>query len=288
MLGAALLLPGLALAGGSGGSSGSAGSGGSSGSGDDLGDVIGSGGKTGQTAKQEQSDLKNGKADDRVGVASEDTMLPTEEKHRLIKTLQKKTFLKIGRYEATPHLGFVTNDPFINRYLVGAAFDYHVTEIFAIQLNGDFSPDFGTGDWKPITHILVDDNKVSPDISKVIWLANADFEYSPIYGKIAVLGKNIINFDIFGNFGGGVANTHDDLKALQAETDPKALATANQIHPTINFGFGTRVIFSKAFAFRLEGRSMSYVETINSSTLELKNNFMLLLGGSIFFPAMKE
>ena len=213
--------------------------------------------------------------------------LPDEErKKRIIKTLQRKTFLKIGRYEVSPHAGFVTNDPFINRYMVGAAFAYHVTEIFAVELIGSFSPDFGTGDWKPITDQLVNENKVSPDISKIMYYGNLNFQFSPIYGKIAVSDRKIINFDIFGAFGTGVVNTNDDLKALQAENEPTALATEVQYHPTTNFGGGFRIIFSEALAARLEGRSMIYIETIDSTTLEMKNNFMLLASASFFFPGM--
>lgn len=254
---------------------------------DDVGKITG--GKKEQSVKDEKKDLEEGKTDDKVGVKSESTLLPDEKKHRLIKTLQKKDFLKIGRYEASPHIGFVTNDPFINRYLLGASFAYHLTEIFALEANFDYSPDFKEGDWKFLTNVLVNENKVSPDISKIYFDGSFNFQFSPIYGKIAVSGKNIIKFDIFGSFGTGVVYTVDDLKALQTdENDAQAAASEKQYHPTTDFGGGFRVIFSKSFAARLEGRSMIYIETINSTTLEMKNNFMLLGSASIFFPNMKQ
>lgn len=256
--------------------------------GDALDDILADD-KKGQSADEEIKDLKEGRIDDKVGVKEDSILLPEEQtgKKRLIKTLQRKTFLKIGRSEVGPHIGFVTNDPFINRYLVGASYAYHVTEIFAVEASGTFSPDFGVGDWKPITDQLVNENKVSPDISKIIWYANANFQYSPIYGKIAVLGRSIINFDVFGLFGMGVVSTDDDLKALQAEEDQAAIDTEVQIHPTTNFGGGFRVIFSKNFSARLEGRSMIYIETISSTTLEMKNNFMLQTSATFFFPGVK-
>jgi outer membrane beta-barrel protein len=246
---------------------------------DELGDILGEP-KEGTVAEEKKSVDEAAK--------EETTALPDEgpREKRVIKTLQRKTFLKLGRYEAAPHIGFVTNDPFINRYLVGASFAYHVTEIFAIEGVGSFSPDFGQGDWKPITDQLVNENRVSPDISKIMYYGNVNFQFSPIYGKIAVSGKRIINFDIFGSFGTGTVNTRDDLKALQAEDDPTAIATEKQFHATTNFGGGFRVIFSESLAARLEGRSMVYIETIDSTTLEMKNNFMLLASASIFFPSM--
>ena len=57
--------------------------------------------------------------DERAAVLREDPVVsdkappPKAKKKRAIKTLQRKSFLKIGRYEAGPPIGFVTNDPFI-------------------------------------------------------------------------------------------------------------------------------------------------------------------------------
>ncbi len=210
-----------------------------------------------------------------------------ERRRRIIKTLQRKNFMKIGRFEASPTVGFVTNDPFIKRYLLGASVSYHLTEVFAIEGVGIWSPDFGDQDRKIITDQLINENKVSPDISKIEGFGNFNFVFSPIYGKIAVSDRKIINFDVFGSFGTGVVKTNDDLEALNAEDDEAALATEHQTHVTTNFGGGFRVIFSKNFAARLEGRSMVYVETIGSETLEMKNNFMLFGSASFFFPGME-
>jgi hypothetical protein len=52
------------------------------------------------------------------------------------------------------------------------------------------------------------------------------------------------------------------------------------------FGGGARVAFNKQLAARLEVKSMSYIETINSSTLEMKNNLIVQGNVSFFFPGM--
>lgn len=229
--------------------------------------------------RQERDALKN----EEVELA-----LPEEEQRkRVIQTFQRKDFLKIGRYEASPHLGFVTNDPFINRYLVGASFAYHVTEIFGVEVSGTFSPTFGELDYKPITKQIINENQVTPDISRIQFYVNGNFQFSPIYGKVALGAGRIIVFDLFGIFGTGVVNTNDDLEALQKTEDPAAIATQVQFHPTLNFGGGIRVIFSETFALRVEGRGLSYIEVLESTTLEMKNNFTLLSSLSFFFPGMK-
>jgi outer membrane beta-barrel protein len=214
--------------------------------------------------------------------------LPEEkEKKRVIQTFQRKNFMKIGRYEAAPHVGFVTNDPFLNRYLLGAAFVYHPTEVLALEATIDYAPDLGDLDLKAVTKEIIANNGVTPDISKINFYSTVNVQFSPIYGKLAAGESRIIAFDIFGLFGTGVVNTLDDLVALQKEDDPAAQATANQFHPALSYGGGLRVLLNQSFALRVEGRGLSYIEVVESTTLEMKNNFALLGGISLFFPGMK-
>jgi outer membrane beta-barrel protein len=255
---------------------------------DILGDILG--GAT-TTSEDEIEDLREGNIGDRVGAREEsvlDLEAAEERQRRVIKTLQQKNFLKINRWELSPHAAFVSNDPFLNRYIVGAGIGYHLTEIFAIEAMVDFSPDLDEGDWKPLTTQLVNENNVSPDISKLTTFGSACFVFSPIYGKAAIRGRNIVNFDIYGKFGMGLTATADDLEALQAEDQPTAIATQNQVHPTTNFGGGARVIFNQNVALRVEGRSMIYIETVDSDTLEMKNNFIIQAAVSFFVPNMKS
>jgi outer membrane beta-barrel protein len=232
-------------------------------------------------------------AEEREEIAQEaedearDAPPPAPTKKRIIKTLQKKTFLKIGRHEGAVGLGLVTNDPFINRYLINGSYTYHVTEIFGIELMGNFSPDLGEADWKAITKQIITENQVTPDISKLQYLGAMSFTFSPIYGKVAVMGRNIVNFDIYANFGTGFVNTRDDLEALQKPDAPIAINTETQFHPTLNFGGGIRMIFNPSFALRVDGRGMSFIEVLESTTLEMKNNMMVTVSAAFFFPGME-
>ncbi len=224
--------------------------------------------------------------------AEAEPSLPGEDdkRRRIIKTIQKKNFMKIHRYEVGPSLGFVANDPFLNRYIIGGVFDYHLTEVFAAELQFGYAPILGQGgendpDWKPLSKQLLLENSVSPDISKLTAHGSAALAFSPIYGKAAI-GRKIIAFDIFGYFGLGVTATQDDLVALQND-DESAVITQNQVHPTTVIGGGARIAFSEGVAARIEGKSMSYIETVNSTTLEMKNNFIVQANVSFFFPGMK-
>lgn len=243
---------------------------------------------SGSEVKREQDEMKEGKTDD------EPSLIQGKIKRNPIKIITDKTFMKIGRFEAGPSIGFVTNDPFLRRRIVGGVFDYHLTEIFALELQLNYAPDLGQGatgsedaDWKPLSKQLLDKNNVSPDISKLTGHGSLSMAYSPIYGKAAI-GDNLINFDVYGTFGLGITQTADDLEALQAEGEPTAIATENQVHPTTVIGGGLRVAFNENLAWRVEAKSMSYIETVNSDTLEMKNNFILQTNVSFFFPNMKK
>lgn len=237
------------------------------------------------SVRAEKEDVKKSKS------TSDDDDDNGKTKRRVIKTIQKKTFLKLGRAEVGPTVGFVANDPFLNRYIINGIFDYHLTEVFAFEAQLGYAPILGSGgesdpDWKPLSKQLLLENSVSPDISKLTVHGNVGLAYSPIYGKAAV-GHKIIVFDIYGAFGLGIVQTSDDLVALQATNDPAAIATQNQWHPTTTISVGTRIAFSPTVAVRLEGKSMSYIETVNSTTLEMKNNFIVQGGVTFFFPGMK-
>ncbi|MDP2312116.1 MAG: outer membrane beta-barrel domain-containing protein [Pseudomonadota bacterium] len=238
------------------------------------------------SVKSERDSVKKGApADAAPSLPGED-----DKRRRIIKTIQKKNFMKIHRYEVGPSVGFVANDPFLNRYIIGGVFDYHLTEVFAAELQVGYAPILGQGgendpDWKDLSKQLLLENSVSPDISKLTAHGSMALAFSPIYGKAAV-GRSIIAFDIFGYFGLGVTATTDDLVALQNDDD-SAVLTQNQVHPTTIVGGGARVAFSEGVAARVEGKSMSYIETVNSTTLEMKNNFVVQASVSFFFPGMK-
>lgn len=216
---------------------------------------------------------------------------PTEQRRSVIMTIQKKNFLKVGRFEAGPTMGAVVNDPFLNRFILGGVLDYHFTEVFGVELQVAYAPIFGTGgendpDWKELSKQLREMNSVAPDISKLTLNTSFSFLFSPIYGKAAIF-RTILIFDIFGNFGAGIVQTSDDLVALGAdENDEEAIATQNQWHPTTIIGGGIRIAFNRTVTVRVEGKSMTYIEVINSSTLEMKNNFILQGGATFFFPQM--
>lgn len=246
--------------------------------GSDIDDILDSDEKS-STVGEEKKSMREGTEDE--GTPKQIEVPPPRRK--VIKVLQPKTFLKLGRFEVMPHIGGVTNDPFIRRIMFGAAIGYHPTEIFGVELMGGFSPDLQDGDYKAVTKQILAANQVSPEISRMMAYGLVNLNFSPFYGKVAVFGRNSIIFDFYGTFGTGIVYTVDDLEVTQQQTDQKALETERQVHPALTFGGGVRVMFGRVGGIRFEVRDISYIGVLQSTQLELKNNLSLMAGASIFF-----
>ena len=267
---------------------------------DDLDAILN--GSSGNTVKEERKALERGEDE---GISAESILAGDDTSKQIIKTLQRKTFLKLKRWELSPHAAAVINDPFLKRRIIGADVAYNLTEIFAIETSLNYGLDLGEADLTTLTKQIKNSNNVAPDISRMLAFGDVSFVFSPIYGKAAVLGKKIVNFDIYGKFGMGVVQTKDDgtvsgvldgadnvcpdLASLNSNSE-EALFCQTQIqwHPTTSFGGGLRIIFNDSFAVRVEGRSLTYIETVNSTMLEMKNNFIVQTSASFFIPSIKQ
>ena len=251
--------------------------------GTDIDDILGPSEPGTSSVGEEKRDMREGTAEE----GTEKVTIPPATK-RTIKVLQPKTFLKLGRFEITPHVGGVTNDPFIRRILFGANVGYHASEIFEVELMGGFSPNLGASDQKSVTKQILLANQVSPEISRMEAYALVNANISPIYGKAATFGRNSIIFDFYGTFGTGIVYTVDDLEVTQQTDDERALATERQVHPAISFGGGIRAMFGRTGGIRFEVRDISYIGVLQSTQLELKNNLAIIAGASIFFGRRGE
>jgi len=265
---------------------------------DELDDILGSSDDGGSTA-DERKEIEEDSAEEAP------SLMEDNQNDQIIKTLQRKNFLKLKRWELSPHFASVINDPFLKRRIIGTGVAYNVTEIFAVETMIDYGLDLGESDLSTLTKQIKGENNVAPDISRLLAFGDVSFVYSPIYGKAAVLGRKIVIFDVYGKFGMGIGQTKDDgtvsgvldnvdnqcpdISTLTTGTElANFCKTQIQWHPTTTFGGGFRVIFNDSFALRLEGRSLTYIETVNSTMLEMKNNVIVQGSASFFLPTIKQ
>ncbi|MEC7984460.1 MAG: outer membrane beta-barrel domain-containing protein [Myxococcota bacterium] len=180
-----------------------------------------------------------------------------------------KRMQSLSGHQVEAGVSTITNDPFLYRRGISTAYTFYPREMFAFKAVAEFYPDFGDADWKPLTKQLVEQNSVSPDISKMQALAYGTIGIEPLYyhanGHRGFLGFNA---------GLGMVQTVDDLSALQAEEDVRAISSQIQNHLLNVFGIYTGVS-TKRIGLAIHLDSMMYIETVNATTLEMKNNLAL-------------
>ncbi len=176
-----------------------------------------------------------------------------------------------GQVGLTGGMEFTGNDPFVVRAGPRLGLEFAPRPQLRFGLSGAYYPDFGEGNWTPLTSQMVNENHIAPDISLMTAQARGELRVVPFIHRIGILEAHT------GAYGGlGVVHTEDDLEALQQEDDPWALATASQNHPTATWG-----VFSEVGGDTVRGRlrfeRTTYVETVSSLTLEMKSTLLWAL-----------
>jgi len=238
------------------------------------------------------SDFREG-ADDRPAVAN-------------------RFFLKQQRFEISPMIGYVPNNPFARRIVGGLGLGYHFTETISTHAVVGFSPDAGEGDLKGLTGVLLDrafaadqDNALSfqQPLDKVQLQASFNATWAPVYGKINLVGETVLNFDFYGTAGlSMVSKQNYAAKYDTAATPDQQLAgdvvlletLGNEVKLGPSLGIGANFFLSQFMAFKIDARSSFYVDNkpqydpdVPVAEQRLYNNFIASGGLAFFFPKMK-
>lgn len=223
------------------------------------------------------------------------------------KAIENRFFLKEGRFEIAPHVGYVPNNPFAVRYVGGAFLAYHFNEQFSVGGDVTFSPDLGEGDLKGLVSVLLDRaynassgaKDFQQPLDKIGLAAMFGANWAPIYGKINLVGATVVNFDLY-LFGGVAMISKNNYVAVYdaataASGDVVALQPQGQetsFGPVL--GIGQNYFINQSLAVKLDARSLFYVDqkpqydpAVPVTEKRLYNNFTASLGFGIFFPAMK-
>ncbi len=151
-----------------------------------------------------------------------------------IKVVPRKLILKARRFELMPVFGVTLNDNLIQHYLIGAGFQYHITDVLSFGLSGHY-----------YLYNLTDRNylvglqqRVLPTLNKYIFSVTADAAYMIAYGKFAVHNKFILQFGAF--LTGGVGVTMTEVIPRNAAHEPW-----QNYNVTVQIGLGFRMFVFK-------------------------------------------
>ncbi len=239
---------------------------------------------------------------------------------RAKNAVENRFFTKSERFEISPVVGYVPNNPFAVRYTGGAILGYHFTETISAQSQIAYSPDMGENDLKGLVSVLLDRanaaSSCSPSatgggstncvefqqpLDKVTLSAAFGIAWAPVYGKINLVGETVLNFDLYGFVGAGMlakTNFNAQYDADGVETGDVvnlALATKpNDVLVAPVIGVGQNYFLNQMMSFKIDARVAFYVDdkpqysaAEEVTEKQLYNNFIISGGVGFFFPKMK-
>ncbi|AKJ05662.1 outer membrane beta-barrel protein [Archangium gephyra] len=190
-----------------------------------------------------------------------------------VKSVQRKVYLKKGRFEVAPSVTLSVNDPYYTKFGAGLRGAFYLADTLAVA--GRFS----------IMQVLPEDDvriaKRTFDsrifFSVPQWAAMGDVEWSPLYGKVAFL-NDILHFDAYLLGGLGVVNTQTS-QVLVTPKVPRGPSFA------VDLGLGLRFVARDYLAVNVALINTSYVDQpLNTSKGATQNLMTLNAGISFFFP----
>ncbi len=193
-----------------------------------------------------------------------------------IRAVSRKTFLKRGRFEATPFIGASTNDAFFQHWNGGLRLSYHIVDSLSVDVGGGFN--FLTLEL-PSVEIVKRQQSAIPDEAVLFGNLDAGFTFSPIYGKFAILDDWILHFDGFMSGGLGVV-VDSNRYAFFGQTLPEFLPGVN---PAVELGIGGRVFVTDWLVIRADVRDYFYPQW-RSGISTLQNLLYFNVGLAIYFP----
>jgi outer membrane beta-barrel protein len=187
-----------------------------------------------------------------------------------VKAVQRKGFLKRGRFEVAPIFAATVNDAFFQKLGGGLRLAYNLQDSFALAVRGAYYQPWRTDNVRE-GKLAFQSQLLTSQLYGQVML---DGVWSPVYGKAAFLGKSIVHFDLFLSAGFGLVWS---ATSLAPRSEGPHLAT--------DIGGGVRFYPKEWLAFELGLLATLYPDQpILSVPGTIQSVFVANVGFSFFFP----
>lgn len=192
-----------------------------------------------------------------------------------------------GRFNLAPVLGATINDPYQRNVLFGAQLTYFITDSLGLGLTALGGLGMNTDLADQVESKRKD--RAEGGFSNVAVLGSLDLSYAPITGKLALFGRQVVNYDmhVVAGVGGAKVGGADKIDSFA----PAPVA-----------GVGLRTFVAKWFDVNLEVRDYIYSAAVNAVTSnettsggaetkansEWSNHFGVTVGFGFSFPNEPE
>lgn len=185
-----------------------------------------------------------------------------------VKSVQRKVYLKKGRFELTPLISISVNDPFYSKVGASLRGAWYLSDTLAIAARASLIQVVPSDDVRTAKRTF--NSKIYNSVPE--WSAMGDVEWSPLYGKVAFL-NSILHFDGYVLAGAGVVRT--ETSSLPGRG----------LNPAADLGLGMRFVAKDYLAVNVALINTSYVDQpLGSSKGAIQNVMTLNAGISLFLP----
>lgn len=185
-----------------------------------------------------------------------------------VKSVQRKVYLKKGRFELTPLVSFSINDPYYSKFGASVRGAYYFADTLAISARGSVMQVLPSDDVRTAKRTF--QSRIFHSVPE--WSGMADVEWAPLYGKVAFL-NSILHFDGYLLGGAGVVKT--ETSSLEGRT----------LSVGADLGLGMRFVAKDFLAVNVALINTSYVDQpLGTSKGAVQNLMTINAGISLFFP----
>ncbi|MFT3709533.1 MAG: outer membrane beta-barrel domain-containing protein [Archangium sp.] len=185
-----------------------------------------------------------------------------------VKSVQKKLYLKRGRFELAPSFIINVNDAYYTKLGGAIRAAFYPADSLAISARFALMQTLPTDDVRTAKRNL--NSRIF--FSVPIWSVMGDVEWSPLYGKVAFF-NDILHLDGYLVGGGGVVYTETSA------------APGRGVNPAFDLGLGFRFVVKDFAAVNVALVNTTYVDTPTGTTKGVVQNLMMVNAGiSIFIP----
>jgi outer membrane beta-barrel protein len=182
-----------------------------------------------------------------------------------VKSVQRKLYLKRGRFELAPFVTASVNDPYYTKFGLTVRGSYFLADTLAISAR------FAALQVLPTEDVDTARDNFNSKIfySQPFYSLLGDMEWSPIYGKVTV-ANTILHFDAY--LLGGVGMVMTETSGLPGR-------------PGADLGGGMRFAVKDFLAVNVAVVNTTYVDTPTGTSKGATQNVLTLNAGiSLFFP----
>ena len=173
-----------------------------------------------------------------------------------------KPILVAGAFELSPQFVQSVNSRFVDH--TGFIFSgiYHDKENVSVEVAAG---NLWSND-TDLTQELIQKEHLAPEyvVYELTWLATADLQWSPIYGKLSIYDRVMGEFNVYMSVGAGFTG----LRLENKRDDPGNYLIPEDMQLTATYGGGLRFYFTDWFGVRFEIRD--YVQALAVYKTKLK------------------